>query len=466
VWGTAEKCHDPYLRCALYGAAQTALGVTGCCVLSHSPQGCYQLVDAAFGWQDADYTETLTLCTKLCEDEIVHGGEETLARTILEARSLDVPILFVVTACGPEIVGDDVVAVCEEMHSQVDFQIVPILCAGFRGDQNRGIDIALDALLKHLVTGDGESGAVGDRSQPGQHVSRNTFHATRFTHHVSRSVCLIAPHANANPTWMGDLAWVKEVLAHMGAQVVATLTHDTTLREFQQVPLAEACIVLSHDAGQKAAETLAERYGFEQWCRGLPLPIGFTNARTWLTQLGHRLGAEEEAGRLIAQGEALVVEACRRKGLEQSAMHRAPAAIVADATVGIPLVRFITEDLEMVPTLVCLRSGQAGASEMLERELADLGLHVKVVYNTDVYRAKMALGQARPEMVLGSNIERHAVEELGIPFVFRLVNPISRFRMVDRAYFGYVGMLNLIESIQNDWWDRYRSKQRRYKARW
>jgi hypothetical protein len=27
-------------------------------------------------------------------------------------------------------------------------------------------------------------------------------------------------------------------------------------------------------------------------------------------------------------------------------------------------------------------------------------------------------------------------------------------------------MLNLIEFIQNDWWDRYRSKKRRYKARW
>jgi len=455
VWGTAEKCHDPYLRCALYGAAQTALGVTGCCVLSHSPQGCYQLVDTAFGWQDADYTETLTLCTKLCEDEIVHGGEETLARTILEARELNAPILFVVTACGPEIVGDDIVAVCEEMRSQVDFQIVPILCAGFRGDQNRGIDIALETMLKHLV-----SGSVGDRPQPGGQ------HATRNTQHVPRTVCLIAPHANANPTWMGDLAWVKEVLAHMGAQVIATLTHDTALSEFQNVPLAEACLVLSHDAGQKAAETLAERYGIEQWCAGLPLPIGFTNTRNWLAQLGHRLGAEEEADRLIVQGETLVVEACRRKGLEQSAMHRAPAAIVADATVGIPLVRFITEDLEMVPTLVCLRSGQAGAGEMLERELADLGLNVKVVYNTDVYRAKMALGEARPEMVLGSNIERHAVEELGIPFVFRLVNPISRFRMVDRAYFGYVGMLNLIESIQNDWWDRYRSRQRRYKARW
>jgi nitrogenase molybdenum-iron protein alpha/beta subunit len=438
-----QRCHDPYLRCALYGAAQTALGVTGCCVLAHSPQGCFQLVDIAFGWQDADYTETLTLCTKLCESEIVHGGEEVLARTILEAQELNVPIMFVVTACGPEIVGDDVVAVCEEMRTQVDFQIVPIQCAGFRGDQNYGVDMALEAMLKQLVPGPAPRGSQS-----------------------AHPVCLIAPHASANPTWMGDLAWVVEVLAQMGATVIATLTHDTALEEFQKVPLAEGCIVLSHDAGQKAAEDLAERYGIDQWCRGLPLPIGFTNTRNWLMELGRRLGAEEKARQLIARGESMVIVQCRLKGLEQSAMHRAPAAIVADATVGVPLLRFITEDLEMVPTLVCLRSGQAGTQGMLERELGALELDPRVVYNADVYQSKMALEEVRPEMVLGSNIERHAVAELGIPYVFRLVNPISRFRLTDRAYLGYVGMLNLIESIQNDWWDRYRSKRRRYKARW
>jgi len=435
-----EKCHDPYLRCALYGAAQAALGVRGCCVLAHSPQGCYQLVGAAFGWQDADYTETLTLCTKLCEDEIVHGGEELLARTIIEAQELDVPIMFVVTACGPEIVGDDIVAVCQDTSSKVSFQIVPIQCAGFRGDQNQGTDIALDALLRQLVPQDGEK--------------------------VPRSVLLLAPHANANPTWMGDLAWVKSILAEMGATVAATLTHNTALSDFQKVPSAEGCIVLSHDAGQKAADYLAQRYGIEQWAQGLPMPIGFANTRRWLTELGKRLGAEAVADRLIAEGERMVVEVCRRKGLEISAMHRATAAIVADATIGIPLVRFVTEDLEMIPALISLRSGQTGTKELLERELAELALNSKVLYTADVYQSKMALAEVKPQMVLGSNIERHAVEDLDIPFVFRLVNPISRFRLIDRAYWGYVGMLNLIESIQNDWLDRYRSKGRRYKARW
>ena len=437
-----QRCHDPYLRCALYGAAQTVLGVRGCCTLAHSPQGCFQLVDTAFGWQDADYTETVTLCTKLCEDEIVHGGEELLRRTLLEAKTFDTPVLFVLTACGPEIVGDDVVAICDEAAEQLPFRVLPILCAGFRGDQNHGTDLALEALIEHFAP----AGASAPR--------------------VPRSLCLIAPHANANPTWPGDLAWVNAALARLGATVIATLTHETPVEHLARVPQAEACLLLSHDAGMRTAQTLFERYGIEQWCADLPLPIGFTNIRRWLHELGERLGAETEAERMIAEGERFVVETCRRRWLEQSGMHRASAAVVADATVGIPLLRFITEDLETIPRLVCLRSGLPSARTLLARECADLALDPLIVENADVYQAKEALAATRPEMVFGSNIEHHAAEALGIPYVLQLVNPIRRFRMLDRAYFGYEGMLNLIEAIQNDWWDRYRSRHRRYSARW
>jgi len=150
-----SPCHDPYLRCAFYGAAQTAVGVKHACILAHSPQGCELLVGTAFSWQQADYIETKSLCTKLCEDEIVHGGEQTLARTIEEARTFDVPVVFVLTACGPEIVGDDIRAVCEDMAGLVPFRLVPIECAGFRGSQYDGIDIALETILGRLIEGEG-----------------------------------------------------------------------------------------------------------------------------------------------------------------------------------------------------------------------------------------------------------------------------------------------------------------------
>lgn len=435
-----QRCHDPYLRCALYGAAQAVLGVRGCCVLAHSPQGCYQLVNAAFGWQDADYAETFTLSTKLCENEIVHGGEDLLARTILEAREFDIPVMFVLSSCGPEIVGDDIVSVCRDIRSQVKFEVVPVRCAGFQGDQNYGTDMALDAILHHLVTKKQER-------EPG-------------------SVCLIAPHANGNPTWMGDLTWTQKTLQIMGATHVNSLTHQTMAGELAGVAAAEYSLVLSHDAGQKAADYLAGEFGVKQLCRDLPLPVGFTNTRRWLTALGSGLGKPDVAKKLADEGEHMVIDTCRRKGLEQFFMHRAPAAIITDATVGIPLLRFINEDLEMNPRLVCLRSGLPEAREVLVREVKELDLSPRIILDADVYQSKTAIAEIMPEIVFGSNIERHAVEELDIPFVFRIVNPLSRFRIINREYFGYTGMLNLIESIQNDWMDRYRSKERRYHARW
>lgn len=437
---TTDKCHDPYVRCAFYGAAQTALGVSGCCTLAHSPQGCHMLVDTAFSWQDEDYTETQTLCTKLCEDEIVYGGEGALVQTILEAKSLNVPIVFVLSACGPEIIGDNIASVCEETQPKVKFKVIPIECAGFRGTQYDGVDIALDVMLKKLVEND--------------------------LQRIANSICLIAPHANANPTWMGDLAWVKNVLMKMGVKVVATLTHRTALSEFQNIPAAETSIVLSHDAGQKAADYLDAEYDIKQLCRNIPLPIGFVNTQRWLTELAKVFDKRDLVANLIADGEKMVVDRCRRKGLELYSFHLEPAAIVADATIGIPLVRFVTEELEMIPELIYLRSPNKTAGNILSSELQELNLNPRIMYHTDVYQTKKSLEEVRLEAVFGSQIERYAIEDLGIPLIFEVVNPISNFRMFDREYFGYTGMLNLIEIIQDSYMDQYRSKLRRYKARW
>jgi nitrogenase molybdenum-iron protein alpha/beta subunit len=439
-YGNLDKCTDPYLRCAFNGAAQTALGVSGSALLAHSPQGCEYLVNNAFAWQECDYMETMTLCTKLCVDEIVHGGEDLLARTIREAKELPITALFVLSACGPEIVGDDIVAVCETVQPEVKFRLVPIECAGFRGSQYDGIDIALDVMLRRLVKGEGEK--------------------------IPGSVCLIAPHANANPTWMADLEWVKQTLSRMGIRVVATLTHKTPLSDIEKASSAEASLLLSHDAGQKAADYLSATWGIEQICRGIPLPIGMTNTERWLTMLGERFDKQKEAEKMVSEGERMVTTTCRRKWPMARFFFRTPAAIVADATVGIPLVRFVTEEMEMTPELVALYSSRRTARELLEKELTDLGLSPRVVYGTDVYRTRKSIGEVRPKVVFGSTIERHASEGLGVSYVVELVRVMRQFRFINREYFGYTGILNLFEAVQNEWIMRWRSKEKRYEAKW
>ena len=437
---STDQCTDPYLRCAFHGAAQTALGVSGSALLAHSPQGCEYLVNNAFASQECDYMETITLCTKLCVDEIVHGGEDILARTIREAKDLPLSALFVISACGPEIVGDDIVAVCEAIQPEVKFRLVPVPCAGFRGSQYDGIDITLDTIIKRLVKNNGEK--------------------------IPGSVCLIAPHANANPTWTADLGWVKQVLSRLGVRVVATLTHRTPLSEIENIAAAETSLLLSHDAGQKSADYLSAAYGTDQVCRGIPLPIGMTNTQRWLTALGERFDAQKIAQDMVAEGEKMVMATCRRKWPMARFLYRTPAAIIADATVGIPLVRFVTEEMEMTPELIALYTSQRPVRELLEQELKSLRLTPKIVYGTDVYKTRMNLLEVKPRVVFGSTIERHASEGLPVAYVVEVVRMMRQFRMINREYFGYTGILNLFECVQNEWTMGWRSKERRYEAKW
>jgi nitrogenase molybdenum-iron protein alpha/beta subunit len=147
-------------------------------------------------------------------------------------------------------------------------------------------------------------------------------------------------------------------------------------------------------------------------------------------------------------------------------LYRIPAAIVADATIGIPLVRFVTEEMEMTPELVALYTSRRTVRELLERELKNLGLSPNVVYGTDVYKTRKNIAEVKPRIVFGSTIERHASEGLGVPYVVEVVRTMRQFRIINREYFGYTGILNLFECVQNEWTMAWRSKERRYEAKW
>jgi nitrogenase molybdenum-iron protein alpha/beta subunit len=106
------------------------------------------------------------------------------------------------------------------------------------------------------------------------------------------------------------------------------------------------------------------------------------------------------------------------------------------------------------------------AASLLESELKELGLKPNVVYGTDVYKTRRGLMDVRPKVVFGSTIERHASEGLGVPYTVEVVRPMRQFRLINRAYFGYTGILNLFECVQNEWVLRWRSKEKRYEAKW
>jgi nitrogenase molybdenum-iron protein alpha/beta subunit len=194
------------------------------------------------------------------------------------------------------------------------------------------------------------------------------------------------------------------------------------------------------------------------------LPIGFYNTRRFLEILGERFDCEKKAEEIIRKGEQGVIQNLRRRGLRVEFFNKVSTAVVADSTIGIPLLRFLTEDLEMVPELVLLRSDNA--SKLAEQEITALQISPEFKSSIEVYQVKEYLRDVSPTCVVGSNIEGHLARELDIPLSFEVITPVLEYRMTDRQYFGYTGMLNLVEIIQNTWWDRWKSKGKRYTSKW
>jgi nitrogenase molybdenum-iron protein alpha/beta subunit len=192
----------------------------------------------------------------------------------------------------------------------------------------------------------------------------------------------------------------------------------------------------------------------------IPLPIGLTNTARWLRAVGQYFGIGEKVEGIIKDGENMAIDVLRRRGLMMIPRYRnCRVAVSADATMGIGLIRMLFEELEMIPELLFFRSPMPFSRSLLENELKDMGISPRVVFSADGYQIKQSLMDSCVDAVFGSSWEYYLAEELGIKFAFDVFNPTNRENYLNKAYFGYAGMLNFLENVANDWERELRSKQ-------
>jgi len=308
---------------------------------------------------------------------------------------------------------------------------------GFRGDLYAGMDLGLRTLLSFVRPWDGPK--------------------------LPRTVNLIAPQASLNPTWWADLNWVKTVLAAMNVETHCVFPGATSIEEISLASAASANILLTHDMGYAFARKMETRHGVPTILHDLPLPIGLKNTSNWLRALGERFDAGNVAEQLIESGETLVTGTLRRRGLMLIPRYRnARVAISADASMTIGLVRMIFEELEMIPDLLLVRSNSKHAKVLLEAELTRLGISPRVAFGVDGFKIKQALAASELDAVFGSAWEKYLAQELGTKLAFDLMQPTNRTCYRDSAYFGYEGMINMLEIVANDWEAALRSKEIRW----
>ena len=429
-----EHSKDPVLGCALEGVASVIAGIDDVSIVIHSPQGCAATVANAYDLHEIDFTRRKIGCTRLFETDVIMGASEKLKQLIKDAdNTFNTKTMFVVGTCAADIIGEDIGGICKSMQPEVKARLIPIVAGGFRGNSYDGQDIALNAIIPLI--------------KKSEKKYRN-------------SVNIISPQANLNPTWWEDLNWVIKTLNSLGINVQAVLPHNTSMEEIENSASASANILLSHDAGYQFAKKMEKIHHIPLILSDIPLPIGTENTARWLRAIGMYFGVEDKAEQIIKEGEEKVISLLRKRALMIIPRYRnCRIAISADATIGIGLVRMLFKELEMIPEIIMIKSGREEAKKVLNWELSTLGISPKVAFSVDGYQIKKGLNDFCVDTVIGSAWEKYMAEEIGIKVAFDVLNPTNRDIYVDRAYFGYDGMLNILEIMGNDWERAYRSKE-------
>jgi nitrogenase molybdenum-iron protein alpha/beta subunit len=430
--------HDPVVGCALEGVSNMIAGVRDISIVLHSPQGCASTVALGYDNHETDFTQRKVACTRLFETDIIMGASEKLRDLILKAdTTYKTKVMFVVGTCSADIIGEDIEGLCRSLQSKVGARLIPMHSGGFRGDLYTGMDLGLSTLLSFVQPWDGPK--------------------------LPRTVNLIAPQASLNPTWWADLKWTKSVLSAMGVETHCVFPSDVSIEEISLASAASANIMLTHDMGYTFAREMEEKHDVPTILGDLPLPIGLKNTSNWLRALGEYCDASAVAEQLIESGETLVTNTLRRRGLMMIPRYRnAKVAVSADASMTIGLVRMLFEELEMIPDLLLVRSNSKQAKAVLDAELNSLGISPRVAFGVDGYKVKQALASSDLDAVFGSAWEEYLAEEVGTKVAFDLLQPTNRTFYRDSAYFGYEGMINMLEIVANDWEASFRSKAIRW----
>ncbi|MBW4629173.1 MAG: nitrogenase associated protein N [Brasilonema octagenarum HA4186-MV1] len=437
TFDNCDHSKDPIVGCALEGIANMVAGMKDVSIVIHSPQGCASTVAAGYDNHEVDFTKRKVGCTRLFESDIVMGASEKLKGMIKEAdQSFHAKVMFVVGTCAADIIGEDIQGLCNNIQPQVNAKLVPILAGGFRGNAYDGLEMGLEALLPFIK-------------------KRQTKRRGR----KPRIVNIIAPQANVNPTWWADLHWVTQTLKSLRIKVQTVFSHNSSFAELEQAGDATANILLSHDVGYKFARKMQQTHDIPLILDDIPLPIGVKNTTRWLQALAAHFKSEERVEPLIKQGEEMVVDTLRRRALMIIPRYRnCRVAVSTDGTLGIGLVRMLFEELEMIPEVLLFRSAMRESRPILEQELQSLGLSPSVVFSADGYQIKQALTEIDTDAVFGSAWEKYIAEELGIQISFDVFSPTNRETYLDKPYFGYEGMINMMEVVANDWDRAFRSK--------
>ncbi|MCL5292406.1 MAG: nitrogenase iron-molybdenum cofactor biosynthesis protein NifE [Actinobacteria bacterium] len=221
-------------RGCVYNGARVVLNpITDAVHLVHGAIGCAAYTcDIRGSLSSGPETYRYSFSTDMREKDVIFGGEEKLyqaLRGLIEEHRP--PAVFAYSTCIVGVIGDDLRAVCKRVEEETGTIVVPVQSEGFKGNKADGYHAACDALLE--IIGRSDRGADSPRA-----------------------INLLGEFNLAGELWV-----IKNYLAELGIEVVATLTGDARVAEIMQAHTAGLNAVQCAGSMTYLAKKMQKKYG-------------------------------------------------------------------------------------------------------------------------------------------------------------------------------------------------------------
>jgi light-independent protochlorophyllide reductase subunit B len=377
------------------GAMRIAASMQGVRYVLHAPQG-DTYADLLFTMiERQDRRPPVSYTTFQARD--LGGDTATLVKDAVAAAydRFRPDALLVGESCTAELIQDQAGALAVSLALPVP--VVPLELPAYSKKENWGAAETLYQLVRALLK---------DRVPP-----PGTPHPARPEGR--------APRANLlGPTRLGfrcrdDVIEITGLLQRLGIEVNAVVPLGAGVEDIRRLPEADFNVVLYPEVGQATAAWLKRSFGMP-YTQVVPMGVGAT--REFVAEAA-RLAAVDPAPVLDVErpGETGLGASASRlpwysRSVDSTYLTGKRVFIFGDATHAVAAARVASEEMGL--TVV----GLGTYSREFARDVRDAAQRygVEALVSDDYLEVERAIATAAPELVLGTQMERHIAKRLGI----------------------------------------------------
>jgi light-independent protochlorophyllide reductase subunit B len=355
------------------GAMRVATAMKGLHYVLHAPQG-DTYADLLFTMiERRDHRPPVTYTTFQARD--LGADTATLFKDAARAAvARFAPQAIVVGAsCTAELIQDDPGGLAEALGLSIP--VIPLELPSYQRKENFGADETFLQIVRHLARPQARTAAP--------------------------TVNLLGPTA-LGFRHRDDVEEITRLLADLGVGVNVVAPLGATPADIARMPAAHANVLLYPETGEGAARHLERAFG-QPWTRTVPIGVGAT--RDFLAELGGLLGL-----RLRADESRLRLPWWSRS-VDSTYLTGKRVFLFGDATHVMALARVARDEIGFeVAGLGCYNREYARPVRALAKAFG-----VEALITDDYLDVESAVERLAPEMILGTQMERHIGKRLGIP---------------------------------------------------